>query len=373
MPFLEITGWLTFAALLALLVIQAKNVRLFVRPDREIEGSLPFVSVLVPARNEEATIRSCVLSLLAQDYPGELEVVVLDDHSTDRTAGILKSLSIVSERLRVIPGEPLPEGWTGKNWACAQLAKASRGRYLVFTDADTTHQQQSIGAAVQHAGENDLDLLSLMPRQRMESFWERSLLPLMYFFYLTFFPRFMLEHSNDPRIAAGNGQFMLFSRGAYQAIGGHESVRGNVVDDLALARRIREGRLTLEIADGWDLVECRMYGSVREIIAGFTKNLFAAVGGTGPRAVLIGLGLVALFTAPPLVAVATGHFAWIVAALMGIWLRFRTTARTGEPFGYALLHPLAVAVAVSVLFRSMSFALRNKGPMWKGREVGRPH
>lgn len=344
-------GLLILIALAALLIIQQLNLRVFTRPRGDAAAR---VSVLIPARDEERSIEACVRSLAAEQ---PYELIVLDDGSSDRTSEIARSSGA-----KVIAGQPLPPGWRGKNWACAQLARAATGDLLLFCDADTVHAPQSVRAAAARMLDEKLDLLSLMPRQRCGTFLERLTIPLLDFFYLTFFPAFLLRISDDPRFAAANGQFLLFTRAAYESIGGHASIRSSVVDDLALARRVREARLRLAVADGHELVECRMYRSGAEVIAGFSKNLYAALGESTPRAIGVALMLLGLFVVPPIVAMVTRSWPWIAATLAGLILRLRATRDL-----FALLHPLSILIAVAVLLRSMLLTLAGRPQLWKGR------
>jgi chlorobactene glucosyltransferase len=350
-------GFLILGVLVALAVVQHLNLREF-RKVSNAGAATASVSILVPARDEERSIERCVRSLASQPA---LELLVLNDGSTDRTGEILSRLSAEFANLRTIEGAPLPPGWRGKNWACHQLAKEAHGEYLLFTDADTEHTN-SVAAAVAYARERSAGLVSLMPRQVMVTAAERFTMPLLNFIYLTFFPAFMLRLSKDPKFSAANGQFLLFRRDAYDRIGGHESVRDSIVDDLALARRIREEELTLAIADGDEVVSCRMYSSGREIIEGFSKNLYSAVGGKVPAALAVGIFILVTFVAPTAMAVATLQPAWIAAALLGIIMRIRSGDRTP----WAVLHALSMALAVAVLWRSM---VRGGTVAWKGRTV----
>ncbi len=354
-------GILILGALLGLAIVQHLNLRVFTRPRPAAAGPAPLrVSILVPARDEEHNIERCIRSLATQS---SLELIVLDDGSTDRTGAILAGLAREFPHLRVIEGQPLPPGWRGKNWACHQLAGAARGDFLLFTDADTEHHG-SVAAAVAFAEETRADLLTLMPRQVQVTAVEKLLIPLMNFMFVTFFPAFMLRLSRNPRFSAANGQFLLFRRSAYDAIGGHERIRGSIVDDLALGRRIREERLTLVTADGHELLSCRMYRSAAEIVAGFSKNLYTAVGGKPLPALAIGAMLLALFVVPPVMAALTLHPLWLLGTLLGFLLRVRSGHRTM----WALAHPMAILIAAGVLWRSMLLTSGHRA-VWKGRSI----
>ena len=275
----------------------ALNWRLFVAPGPRRGGPgapAPFVSVLVPARNEAHRIPPCLESLLAQDYPN-YEVIVLDDHSQDDTAAVVLGQGLSREKRsarRLVEGLPLPAGWTGKAWACHQLAAAARGEYLLFTDADTVHAPGALGAFTQHALTTDAALLSAWPRQVTETWSERAVIPLVYVLLLGALPHYLLyrlqlrpEHARGvsgktlETLGAANGQFLLFRRDAYEEIGGHAAVRDHLVEDVALGRLVAArtaAGLRLINCDGSRLVSCRMYTSFPEVWEGFTKNLRAA-------------------------------------------------------------------------------------------------
>lgn len=368
MSLMLIVGWAIVVALALLFVVQKKNFDLLaLRTVDEPSSEWPSVSVLVPVRDEAHNIRRCVASLVSMEYPGELEILVLDDGSTDETAAIVTQLAAIHPRVQLLRGSDLPSGWRGKNWACHQLQQRAKGVLLLFTDAGTEHEPHSLTTAVDEAYERDADLLSLMPRQETVTFGEQLLLPLLNFFLLTFFPSFMLERSRDPKFHAANGQFLLFRRDAYDAIGGHEAIKESIVDDLSLARRVREKRLRLAVADGSSIVRCRMYRSLGEVITGFSKNLYAATGANALRAALIALLLAMLFLVPPVLLVVTRAFPFVVATILGIWLRLRVDVRTATRFEAALLHPIAIAVAIALLALSTARAIMGKPVAWKGR------
>jgi chlorobactene glucosyltransferase len=367
---LELFLWMICGFLLTLLVIQSINIRLFDRPQRDRNDSeLPFLSILVPARNEERSIRECITSLLAQRYDGEIEVLVLDDESTDRTSELLQQLSLASARLRVLKGAPLPPGWNGKLWACHQLAQEAQGEWLLFTDADTEHHASSAESSVSTAMRRGIDLLSLMPRQRTGTALEHLVVPLLNFYVVTLFPQFMLERTGDERFHAANGQFLLFHRKAYDAIGGHAKVRSTVVDDLSLAREIRRARLRLAVLDGSRLVECRMYRSGREVVEGFTKNSYAALRSNRAVFAVTTLFLLTVFVVPPIALIVTRSFEAMIATLLGLWLRLRVSVRMLERVEFALLHPVSILLSTALLMRSMWYARNQRTVEWKNRPV----
>lgn len=244
----------------------------------EPTANVSLLSIIVPARNEERQIEECVRSLLAQRYP-EFEVIVVDDGSGDRTPEILNGIAAEDRRLRVVHGNPLPDGWIGKPWALYQGMRHARGQWLLFTDADTQHEPLACASAMQYALSRNLSFLSLLPTQRFESIAERVFLPTI--LWMIAFGIGSLDAINDPKrtdAAIFNGQYILCRRDAFEAIGGHERVRSSIAEDYDLARIVkRDGRFGAMIAGANDLVHTRMYRSFREIWDGFSKNLYLGV------------------------------------------------------------------------------------------------
>jgi chlorobactene glucosyltransferase len=370
------------ALLLSLLGILAANLWVLPRLQRfqRAQSDAPLVAVLVPARNEEANIETCLLSLLAQEYPS-FEVWVYDDASTDRTREIASRMVAGSGgRLRVVEGlsDP-PQGWLGKAHACYHLYAAMRERttpdYVIFTDADVTLQPGTLGHAVGAARQLDAGLLSVFPMQVTGSFAERLAVPiLLHWTVYTFLP-LPLAHSrhSGPAFAAANGQFMLFRREAYEAFGGHKAVRSQILEDVALARATKRTGYRAILADGGALVQTRMYRGAQEVWNGYSKNAYAFFG-YSPLFLAVGvLTLAALYVAPvvfivesalsgdwPLFSLAAMQYALAIAARL--MLSFR--------FGYrvldAFLHPVAIIYVIAIEINSMWWALTCKSA-WKGR------
>ena len=298
-------AWLasaTFAARTLWLAARSTEQLSRLRPS----GALPSLSIVVPARDEERQIERCVRSLLAQRH-ADFEVVVVDDGSEDRTLEILQRIAADEPRLKVVSGAPLPDGWIGKPWALRQGAEHARGEWLLFTDADTIHEPDGAASALGYALLHEARVVSLLPTQLFESPSERVLLPAI--LWMIAFAVGSLDAINDPRrtdAAIFNGQYLLFERGAYDALGGHASVREKVAEDYEFARLVkRDGRFRSRLAGANDLVYTRMYRSAAEIWNGFSKNLFVAaidrpgqaVAGTVMLAALAPLPVVLLFRA----------------------------------------------------------------------------
>jgi hypothetical protein len=228
------------------------------------------VSVIVPARNEEACLGACLQSLLAQNDNVAFEIIVVDDHSTDRTRDI--ALSFASPQVRVIEASPLPAGWTGKNNAVTAGAQAARGQWLLFTDADTVHLPGSLTRSLEEANRQGAALLSYSPQQIVKSFWERAVMPVI---FAELAANFRPSHVSDPNspAAAANGQYILITREAYDAVGGHAAISGNLLEDVALARAVKRSGRKIFFRYGGDAVRTRMYRSFAQLREGWTKNL----------------------------------------------------------------------------------------------------
>jgi chlorobactene glucosyltransferase len=389
---------ISLGILLLLLAVTVANLFVFRRvhgksgdpvgDDMEAGGNAPLISVLVPARNEELRIEECLRSLLAQGYDN-YEVIVLDDNSADATAAVVERLGFSRDDgaiHRLVSGKPLPEGWKGKPWACHQLAKLARGEFLLFTDADTKHSPAMLNAVSKFAARTRSDLLSLWPRQQTKTWAEQLVVPLMYVLVLALLPQYLLVLlQRFPRVArhvplarlqalgAANGQFMLFRAEAYRAIGGHESVRDHLVEDVALARlmaaRTGEG-LRLINADGCEVVSCRMYVSFWDVWEGFSKNLRPAFDATAPFVFFGAVQFLAFVY--PFVRLALGGMETILAVTMVAivyLIRAILTWRFGTSWLGCVLHPVGYGLALVIALNS--WRLTTLGLVrWKGRIYG---
>ena len=229
--------------------------------------SNPQVSVIVPARNEEGNLATCLESLVAQ-VGVDFEIIVVNDHSTDRTAEIASSFS----KVRVIDAGPLPRGWTGKNNAVSTGARAARGAWLLFTDADTVHLPNSLSRALEEARENGADLLSYSPEQIAVTFWEMAILPVVFAELARQYPPSKVSDPDSPE-AAANGQYLLIRRAIYEGVGGHAAVASNILEDVALARAVKSSGYRIRFRYAADVVRTRMYRNFAQLREGWTKNL----------------------------------------------------------------------------------------------------
>jgi chlorobactene glucosyltransferase len=247
------------------------------RPRAVPPGDLPLVSVIVPARDEERTIERTVRAFFAQSWP-TLELIVVNDRSTDSTGAILARLASEDARLVVIDNEEPPAGWLGKPWALHQGSLRARGELLLFVDADVIYKPDAVTAAVLHLQEHGVPMLTLFPRFVMRGFWEHIVMPNLAFFAFTVLPLWLSNRSRVRVLGIGGGTGNLVRRADYDAVGGHEELRDAVIDDVGLARLVRRSGRPTRVARAEHLVSVRMYEGLREIVHGFTKNGFAVTG-----------------------------------------------------------------------------------------------
>ena len=336
------------------------------RTEKARGESLPMVSVLIPARNEENNLSALLDGLLEQDYPF-MEIRIFDDGSTDRTGEIIRQFMERDPRIRAEEGgEDLPEGWNGKNHACHRLALTARGDYLLFLDADVRVEPDLVTRAVDRALAHDLTLLSLFPRQIMLSTGEILTVPIMNWILLSMLPLRLVRLSHYPSLAAANGQFMLFRGREYRQHRFHSMVRDINVEDIHIIRLIKKMGYTAETLLSRGEVSCRMYTGYADAIFGFTRSMFAFFGGSG-----IALFFFTLFTTLGFVFVWTGMtWSWMVVYLMMVLLlRALVGAMSSQPvLRTLLLSPLVQASFVWIVIHSFRKKYRGKNT-WKGRVI----
>jgi chlorobactene glucosyltransferase len=272
---MRILSWVILATWLLALGRTILNLVLIPKLRAERPAGLPRVSVIIPARNEERTIEQTVRSLLGQRWD-PLEVIVVDDRSTDATGSILDGIAKEDPRLRPVRGDDPPPGWLGKPWALHQGSRVASGDLFLFVDADVQYEPEAIPAAVARMERSGVAMLSLFPRIVMRSFWEHVAMPNLAVVAFTFMPLWLGNRTRIPLLGIGGGPGNLVDRLAYERSGGHEALRDAVVDDVALARLLRRRGYRTEVAVARELVSIRMYHGLREIVDGFTKNVFPA-------------------------------------------------------------------------------------------------
>ena len=333
----------------------------------------PRLSVCVPARDEARGIQACLQSLLNQDYPN-FEVIAIDDHSTDSTGDIMRTLSQENAHLKVLKAADLPEDWLGKPFALHQAFKIAQGEYLLFTDADLVFQSTTLNTAVHVMRERELDLLTLMPQAEFGSFWERAVQPVI-FGFIASLTRFKNVNNPDHKSAMGFGAFLMFRRTAYEKIGGHEAGKADVLEDVLIAKRAKRAGLKMLVADGKQLFSIRMYFGLKEIWFGWQKNMFLAMDKSVVKAtynIFVVLGF--LFT--PYIILAINIFEqigwfWIGLAMASVVLVSAAAYKTCDELGLhrntAVLFPLGALVMAAIMANSMFQTLVRKKTEWRGR------
>ena len=369
-------SWLLAAPwmLVLLLVVYGYATRRPRLRDYEPLTSGPLVSVIIPARNEARNIERCVRSILATSY-SPIEVIVVDDRSTDGTAEIVEPST--GKQLRLVRGSELPDGWFGKQWAIVQGYRVANGDLLLFSDADTRHEPELLPRAVRALQSERVDLFTVLPRQEVRTFWERLIQP--HVFFALGARAGNIARINRTRVdwnALANGQFILTSRAAYESAGTHEAVRNNVTDDLALAQAYVRAGKDIFFAHAQEFMTTRMYGSLREIIVGWTKNLALGAPLMLPPIPLMRrvapyvMWLPALaWIVPPIVWLFTGGWGFAaIATLVSLLTWIIIYAGECAPVWYAPLYPFGAAMVAFIMIRSAVRGARRVE--WRGRVYG---
>lgn len=349
---------------------------------RLTSSDAPIVSILVPARNEERRVlAACVRSILAQDY-GRFEVIAVNDRSTDATAAILHRLAQSDERLQIIDGEELPQGWLGKPHAMHQALSRARGEWVLATDADMIFEPSALRTAVDRTLKAEADALTLIPRFEAHSFWERVMVPAWAWVFVMFTLFYRVEDPNTDR-AVGIGGFFLIRRTVLDGVGGYEALKDEVMEDARLAERIKHSKARLLIDQAPALIRTRMYQTFSEMWECSTKNWFSGVNFSLPFALYCVVSMYLVAVVPPLIA-----FASLVAIVSGgssdLWLLFGPAALAwvlqivvlalASRFSkvspiYGLTAPLGLAVMYAMLFDSSIRISTGRGVTWKGRRI----
>lgn len=354
-----------------------KNLRYFQEPPTEgdLPSPPPLISVLLPVRNEERNVAGCLEALLQQDYP-RLEILVLDDDSSDRTAEIAAEFAARDARIRLLKGAALPFGWHGKAFACHQLAREARGEWLLFIDADVRPAPNAVSASLRAALREKGDLLTYLPYLVTGTFWEKVLMPMVAFFPFFLLPMRQITHSRNTLFSMAFGPFMLFRASTYWKIGGHAAVRQQITEDMALGRLVKQRGGRLLLLDGTRVVAVRFYHNLGEIWRGLAKSAYGAldiplVGWLG----ILGAGFL-IFVEPNvrlLLAVRSGDLSLFSFALplfqSGImWLARWKVARRLRMDGWpSFLHALMICGAIGIVLSSIVQNYLGLGTPWKGR------
>lgn len=328
-------------------------------------STFPKVSVLIPARNEEAVIGQLLSGLQQLDYP-HIEVIVCNDHSSDNTEEILNRFAGEDKRIEWFLGEKLPEDWLGKNFACFQLAQKATGQLLLFLDADVELSKDAITKAVTFFQEKKLSLLSVFPHQKMESFAEQVTVPIMNWILQSLLPMILVRKTTRPSLSAANGQFMMFDAAGYLKYQWHSKVRNQNVEDIQLARMVKTKGLNMAVLLGNRDVFCRMYRHLDEAVLGFSRNIHEYFG--GQRTVMIGFWFL-VCSGPAIVWIALDYQFFGLFVLLVIANRIFVAWSSGQNrFWSVLLHPLQMISFTAIVFYNVYRRIK-KDTEWKGRQI----
>lgn len=364
-----------------------RNLRLYVEPPQAGGARLPAVSILIPARNEAAAIDAAVThALLSRGV--EIEVVVMDDGSTDDTAAIVLSIAAADSRVRLERAPALPDGWNGKQHACWVLAQTARNPVLCFVDADVTLGPECVARMTQFLESGNNGLVSGFPQQVTETFLEWMLLPLIHFVLLGFLPLSQMRRGTDPSFAAGCGQFLMARKQDYFACGGHSEIKLTMHDGLLLPMLFRAAGFRTDLADITAHASCRMYTSASQVWSGLAKNATEGLASRSrivPITLLLVLGQVVPFAVAALVLpslallfLLSGAIAWSASALLVLatillgvaaaWLpRGLAVRRFRQDWRSAFLHPLGVLLLLCIQWYALFRKLRGGAVSWRGR------
>jgi len=323
------------------------------------------VSILIPARNEERNILDLLESIRNQDYTN-YEVIILDDHSSDQTYHICSDYADQHKQFKVIRGEVLPADWLGKNFACWQLAAVSKGRYLIFLDADEIIAEGLINSSIHRMKSNRLSLLSIFTDQLMYTWGERVVVPLMHFLLLNLLPLRLVRLSANPSFSAASGQFMMFDAENYKLNQWHEQVQLKVVEDIEIMRlmKIKGNKTEALLANGY--IHCRMYRSLNEAIDGFSKNVFA---GFNYNVLGLFFYLLLVVLGPMAIAYFLGIELVLFALSLIILSRIMISLLSGQSvWRNIVLHPLQLLFLVFISVQSVKKYF-TKTILWKGRTI----
>lgn len=322
------------------------------------------VSVLIPARNEENNIVKCIEGVLGQDYQNK-EIIVLDDNSTDRTLELASSFK--EDVVKIIKGKELHSGWLGKNWACNQLAEQAKGEYLLFIDADVDIRSTVISSAVVELERSNSSLLSIFPTQIIRSFGEHLIVPLMNWLLLTFLPLKFVYSTASKSFVAANGQFMLWRKQDYLKLEGHYKVKSSVVEDMELARLVKQNHIKVKTMLGGELVYCRMYNSFSDSYNGFQKNFYAGFS-IHPVFFMIVISFLLVVFLSPIFIISKDYYS-IIPIVLVIISRTSESIKSKQNFLLNIfLHPLQMLLMYWIGIVSV-IKFKTNQLIWKQRKL----
>lgn len=346
-----------------LIVIYNYSSTLYLNNVSQKNDSNDFISILIPARNEEKNIAALLESILKQSFTN-YEVIVLDDFSLDKTYSIVNEYSQKDRRIKIIKGSELPNDWLGKNWACYQLAKLAEGKYLLFIDADVTLAENSILNAVMELKSKNASMLSVFPTQKINGFGEWLVVPLMNWLLLNFLPVKFVYKTKSKKFSAANGQFILIEKNVYNKIGKHEVVKDKVVEDMEIARRLKSQGFKIITLLGGNSVYCKMYNSFSEAFNGFSKNFYRGFNLPKPTFIILIIFFFILFLLPFYLLIYNILFTVIVMMIFIERIFISITSKQNW-FVNAVLHPLQMVAMLAVGINSVT----SPKIKWKGRHI----
>ncbi len=353
---MEISLYLSALAL-ALVIFNSLTIRVIKNTPTKVSGS---VSVLIPMRNEEENVKGCLSSVLAQKGLDTLEVIAIDDGSTDNTSNEMK----VFPSVELISGEKLPDKWLGKLWACQQLAEKSSGDYLVFVDADVRLSDYAVANSISKMG--NWDFISPYPRQLTSGFVQKIFQPLLQWSWLSSVPLLIAQKYSIKSMAVANGQFLIIKRDAYFKSGAHAGIKTEVLDDLMLARNLLKQGYKGGVAEASNIATCHMYKNKMELFKGYQKSLWKAFGSV--PGTILAIALLIVTGILPIISTALGSTSGLAAFGLITLSRMISSLRTGSLPNSAIFHPLAILMLLGLILFSWFGKLTNT-ITWRDRTV----
>ena len=353
---MEISLYLSALAL-ALVIFNSLTIRVIKNTPTKVSGS---VSVLIPMRNEEANVKGCLSSVLAQKGLDTLEVIAIDDGSTDNTSNEVKAFPSVE----LISGEKLPDKWLGKLWACQQLAEKSSGDYLVFVDADVRLSDYAVANSISKMG--NWDFISPYPRQLTSGFVQKIFQPLLQWSWLSSVPLLIAQKYSIKSMAVANGQFLIIKRDAYFKSGAHAGIKTEVLDDLMLARNLLKQGYKGGVAEASNIATCHMYKNKMELFKGYQKSLWKAFGSV--PGTILAIALLIVTGILPIISTALGSTSGLAAFGLITLSRMISSLRTGSLPNSAIFHPLAILMLLGLILFSWYGKITNT-ITWRDRTV----
>lgn len=368
----EVEYWIYIYLLFWLLSFSIVTINYFTAPRFKLKKTSDQnkkVSILIPCRNEETNVTKTVLSCLNLNYQN-IEILVLNDKSTDKTGEVLNNLaSKYPEKVKVFEGTELPDDWLGKNWACWNLQKYATGDYLLFIDADVVLHKYALDIALEELEKNKFDMVSAFSSQKMQTFGEFLIVPLMEWFLTAFLPLISIYKLSHHSLAAANGQFILIRKNVYDKVGGHETLKYQVVEDLEMSRLLKREKYKVCTYFANDFVMCRMYKSFEESFLGFTKNYYLISRANPVLFILFHFAVVMFYVVIPVYLLFYSPYLGFVALsflIVGITMKARMTNQ-GVMYSI-LLFPLHMIMTIPLSIRSY-YAFLTKTGVWKGRQL----